>query len=335
MNQTETRIDIEPERLDPLRFSIPNACPICLSRALREVADGVSTIHPRSTTTLSLMECRDCGHWFMSPVPEQSYLSELYAAGSLSVLGENWEGQTTHHFVERDSRALPSLESSGHRIAESERRTEPSDYLELGPGGCTLLDAFRGGGWNAWGVEAGSWARGTAKFVAEIADLPPELLFDVIVAHDVLEHVSRPGEVLQALRSRLRPGGRIYLAFPNCDSASARLRRDRWSMVRPIGHLHYFSRRSVRVLVGGSGLALASARATTMNMGGLRAARHILKSSLIRRRGQDARTLANFAAYALSGALGMGDQWNVRAIRLTGMTSSAGEEKPGPAPPPQ
>lgn len=54
--------------------------------------------------------------------------------------------------------------------------------------------------------------------VGNVFDLP-ELLkderFDVIVAGELIEHLSNPGQFLDILKSLLRPGGEIILTTPN------------------------------------------------------------------------------------------------------------------------
>jgi SAM-dependent methyltransferase len=46
----------------------------------------------------------------------------------------------------------------------------------------------------------------------------PENHYDVVVAAHVLEHLENPYEVLKALISKLKKGGKIYLEFPSLKS---------------------------------------------------------------------------------------------------------------------
>jgi len=60
-------------------------------------------------------------------------------------------------------------------------------------------------------------ASGCAQVV--LGELPrqipfPEVGFDLIVLLDVLEHVENDGAVLRALKSRLKPGGRLLITVP-------------------------------------------------------------------------------------------------------------------------
>jgi hypothetical protein len=59
---------------------------------------------------------------------------------------------------------------------------------------------------------------------------------------DVLEHLSSPIEVLHDLLPFTSADTVLVAASPNAESLLSRLWQGRWRMVRPFGHLHYFSR---------------------------------------------------------------------------------------------
>ena len=182
-------------------------------------------------------------------MPDQDYLTELHAEGSLSVFAEGWVGETTQRFKERQSvRRKPDW------IVPKEIHMPPGTYLEIGPGDCFVLRQFEALDWNCYAVEPGSWTRNKINFFERLDDLPQELRFDVIVANDVLEHLTDPLSTIRKMAESLTKNGRIYLSFPNSDSLRARLRKTNWRMVRPIGHVHYFSRKSIEILLTHNGL---------------------------------------------------------------------------------
>ena len=118
------------------------------------------------------------------------------------------------------------------------------NYLEIGSGAGHILKYFSGLAQSAWGVEP-SRAKNEPKLIPDIDDLPTDIKFDCIVAQDVLEHVTDPSGMLKKIRQRTNKGGLIYAGFPNKDSFKARMMKAKWSMVRPVGHLHYFSSASI------------------------------------------------------------------------------------------
>ncbi|MFE7384927.1 glycosyltransferase [Streptomyces zhihengii] len=91
--------------------------------------------------------------------------------------------------------------------------------------------------------------------------LPAEIgeEYDYVVAADVIEHLSRPEEVLRGLRDVLVPGGRLLLSVPNFSHWYARLRvavgafgYDRRGILDET-HLRFFTRAGLRRTIRASG----------------------------------------------------------------------------------
>lgn len=92
--------------------------------------------------------------------------------------------------------------------------------------------------------------------------------FDVIVAADVIEHLSQPAEVLREMCRVLRPGGQVLLSVPNFAHWYPRMRvmaglfgYDRRGILDET-HLRFFTRATLRRLVRASGFDVLEERAT-------------------------------------------------------------------------
>ena len=237
------------EVLDKKRLSEATRCPICTG--VSKLIDTVNTINPNSKEVLDLRECRNCRHWWHDPLPRQEYLSSLYEnASAFVVTKESLEISQTTGELERMATAILS----------SLHRGEGFNYLEIGVGSGQLFSIFKERAELCYGVEPGNWHEMDKNIVKDVDHLPKDIRFDVIVAYDVLEHLSSPVEMLKKLRKLANHGAVIHCSFPNRDSLHAGLRRGKWSMIRPVGHLHYFSSKSVRRMFEGSGWILLDRR---------------------------------------------------------------------------
>lgn len=92
--------------------------------------------------------------------------------------------------------------------------------------------------------------------------------YDYVVAGDVIEHLSRPEQLLSRLRDVLRPDGHVLVSVPNFGHWYSRLRvalgafdYDRRGILDET-HLRFFSRASLRRTVRAAGYDLLSLRAT-------------------------------------------------------------------------
>lgn len=137
------------------------------------------------------------------------------------------------------------------------------NYLELGSGAGHLLDFFDKRANYAIGIEP-SPPKNALNTVKNINSLPENITYDIIVAQDVLEHLSTPIKTLSKLREKTNKGGFLYIGVPNKDSTKAKLMKSKWSMIRPIGHLHYFSSKSIKLMLQNSGWKLAELKAVRM-----------------------------------------------------------------------
>jgi SAM-dependent methyltransferase len=213
-------------------------------------------------------------------MPDQGLLDHLYARTSPSVIGEWGEATLT----------VPEQLMLQH---ESDR--SPGRYFELGVGRGHLYSEFVRRGWACTGVDPGPWAQKFPNVMPDFNSIAENIRADLLVAFDVLEHVSDPVAMLRRLRELAAPGASLYCAMPNCRSLRARLQRERWRMVRPLAHVNYWSRHSIRAALRAAGFELSWLKASDLW------------------RGPTIRTFGDVARFAID-RLGFGDQWIVKAF---------------------
>lgn len=83
------------------------------------------------------------------------------------------------------------------------------------------------------------------------------VVFDVIFAGDLIEHLSNPGLFLASARAHLKPGGRILITTPNCFNLFNLT--EKISKVDPtvnIDHTCYFNFKTLRQLFGKNGFEI-------------------------------------------------------------------------------
>jgi hypothetical protein len=233
-----------------LAFKDCRQCPICNSatHAFRQVR----TINTSSSATLDLCSCVHCGHWFINPLPTQLFLDHLYRRASYSVIGAGWEADRRLTFTPPE-----------RFVIRSEAHQNPGRYFELGVGHGLLYRFFQSTGWMTYGVEPGPWGK-SIGLASSLDELEQKTQYDVIVALDVIEHVSDPIAVIKRLLSLTAQNARVYFSFPNSSSLRARIFREAWRMVRPLGHIHYFSKRSAHEAFNRSGLHIAQMRTSDL-----------------------------------------------------------------------
>ena len=76
-----------------------------------------------------------------------------------------------------------------------------------------------------------------------------ESSFDLIVMTHVLEHLSKPKEILEQLGSLLNPCGQLLLVVPNAHSFTSRILRGTWGWWQTPLHLFHYTLNGLHVLL--------------------------------------------------------------------------------------
>ncbi|HEY0630413.1 MAG TPA: class I SAM-dependent methyltransferase [Thermoleophilaceae bacterium] len=161
-----------------------------------------------------LARCARCGAATTDPWPSEATLRRAYAG---------WYRPSEGRFAGPGDAILKR--SRGALARRLDEIAPPGPVLDVGAGDGTLLDALRGQGREAIGLELVS-TRPDIK-ATDIADLDQRDFAAIVFWHS-LEHLPRPAEALGRAAELLAPGGVLVIAAPNSDSLQARVFGERW-----------------------------------------------------------------------------------------------------------
>jgi SAM-dependent methyltransferase len=203
-----------------------------------------------------LFECGACGHTFLGNASfsdEQigRLYSDYYPRHSMKV-----EDYRPH--VERHGLAawLDGARASAFRWVPRGVRV-----LDIGSGFGQALGYHAARACEVWGVESDENALRVAERhgfnvrigIFDPADFPAGH-FDVVTLDQVIEHMRDPVATMAGIRTVLKPGGVAILSTPNAAGWGARVFGRRWINWHTPYHLHFFSRRSMRIAAERAGL---------------------------------------------------------------------------------
>jgi 2-polyprenyl-3-methyl-5-hydroxy-6-metoxy-1,4-benzoquinol methylase len=276
-------------------FYMLTNCPICRSKS--HWLDSIPTINPISTQKFDLLKCSSCEHWWINPMPVQKYLNTLY---------QDCSPYTVEKVELNDDEisnilSIPEKSVLDYELKLNQELLAEINYLEIGIGDGRLFTAFQQRSANCSGVEPGNTAKKFKGVYHDILELPRNIKYDVIVANDVLEHLESPEDYLNFFSSVSHLKTRLYCSFPNNLSLRASFQKGKWRMVRPIGHLHYFSEQSLRLLFRSTGWKIIELQKTDL-----------FDFNRIDMRKNPIENLARI----LIELFNVGDQWIVKAIPL-------------------
>ena len=199
-------------------------------------------------TNYDLVECPTCGVRRFAPLPDLAELQQFYAS---QYHGRDWYKQQGLGMAFANS-LLP--------------RNGGGRFLDVGCGLGFFLDGIRQHStWEVSGVELSSCAADFARRELSLDVRQGELTearfpagyFDYIHVCNVLEHVCDPVGLLSECRRIIKPSGTLHLRVPNgrvdCIELINFFRRERKPALSTSGHLFFFPRRTLRLMLADAG----------------------------------------------------------------------------------
>jgi len=230
---------------------MPVQCCICESDDAEPIAVGEDFEYQTSPDTFLAMRCRGCGLVYLNPRPSLNELSRIYPPDYHA-----FEFSPEHYgFVYKVRRRLESRRVlSWCRDLKDDAR-----IIDVGCGDgfhLRLLRDFGKPGWKLEGVDLDERAVKAAtcaglmvhKGSVEQLDLP-KAAYDLALLIQTIEHVDDPPSVLRAVRTLLRPGGRLVIVTDNTRSLDFELFKGRhWGGYHFPRHWNLFSPHTLRAL---------------------------------------------------------------------------------------
>ena len=214
-----------------------------------------------SNEGFDVIECETCGHRHLLPLPTDAEIEAFYRDAF-------YQNERANYLKEADEDYAWKRVELFRRYAKAEDLLGKKHgvALDIGCGPGDFLAVGQERGWKVKGIEPSSVAAEHARtrgldvdggfFGPEVAKALGQ--FDLVHLSEVLEHVKRPKEILQAVVSCLKPGGILCVSSPNdfngFQEVVARLYdRPKW-WILPHHHLNYFDFDSLERLFVGQGL---------------------------------------------------------------------------------
>ncbi len=197
-----------------------------------------------------LLECKDCTHVQADMQLSDEELADLYSHKYFH--GDEY----VDYALEREA-----LDLNFTRRLEQMQKTIPagSRLFEIGCAYGYFLERARAI-YDVSGCDISEHAIQMAKeqnldaVCADYLQLPtPEKPYDVICLWDTIEHIAQPKTYIEKAFKELAGGGTLIVSTGDAGSRVARFRREKWRMVHPPTHLHYFTSKSMERMLTDAG----------------------------------------------------------------------------------
>ncbi|MDA7441062.1 class I SAM-dependent methyltransferase [Candidatus Pseudothioglobus singularis] len=207
-----------------------------------------------STQTVSMytgiVKCKDCGYVYANLDMTQDEFEGLYNSGYFK--GEEYSDYLADKSI--------SQRNFNARLKVLNKYINPEQHKSLLEVGCAygfFLELAEKSFNHVAGVDVTSegveYARNQLNLNAYQADLLnwdfEQRRFDVACLWDTIEHLRAPDKYLEKISTKLSPGGLLAVTTGDIESRMARWRKNRWRLIHPPTHAHYFSHNSLKALL--------------------------------------------------------------------------------------
>ena len=236
-------------------------CPVCNSTAINPLVTIKD--HSVSGESFVVWQCSQCRLRFTQDVPDAEsiapyYKSENYISHTNTSKGFiNSAYQKVRTYTLKQKAALIQ-----HYTGQQQGK-----LLDVGAGNGAFLLQMKREGWEITGVEPDADAR---KIALKDFGLPllenacmqtlPHAHFDAITLWHVLEHVHNLHEVVEHLKSLLKPKGKLFIAVPNYEALDADIYKLYWAAYDVPRHLYHFAPAAMQALLKQHGLKLVATK---------------------------------------------------------------------------
>jgi SAM-dependent methyltransferase len=196
-------------------WEIRKSCPACQGASIRRFA---------SVRYISYDRCEGCGFVFANPAPPHAVVSDFYNSDfydNYRTLEEARIGDEPYFSISAYTDPL--------RLAGWLKCDKSASILDFGCGPGSFLALLRDkfGFENVEGLELNKKSASIAlrhyalKLASDINVLKHQQ-YDVVILFEVIEHVTKPDEVLSLCSTLLRPGGLLFITTPSVRSIPGR-----------------------------------------------------------------------------------------------------------------
>ena len=195
---------------------------------------------------------------FVNPRLSSESIHALYDQAYFQ--GEGFDGSVAYAEQAESGEVAEDANRALRRIAS--KYSAPASMLEIGPGMGGLMKLAVDAGYKVQGLELSEFAVKSLK--AQGLDVRQGVLpdtsiadnsFDVVVAIEVIEHLTDPMTFFREVQRILKPGGMFYYETGNVACEQAQTLKADWDYIMPEGHLYYFSPHSMKGYLEKAGLA--------------------------------------------------------------------------------
>ena len=208
----------------------------------------------KETRRYDYLKCPACHLWWVSN-PDKDY-KKLYETKEYWWL---YHKERKWDAVDEQPRIDNDLKYSTWRLPVIQQYCTVGTVLEIGSSTGTMLKVLKdAGGYNPVGIEPCSEVASKAAEYSGCAvygQVEPFIQgeWDMLLAFDVIEHLTNPIEEIKSWTSKLKTGKVFICELPDAGCEGAMTHGVNWDLAIPMEHIYQYQQRHIQTLLKGLG----------------------------------------------------------------------------------
>jgi 2-polyprenyl-3-methyl-5-hydroxy-6-metoxy-1,4-benzoquinol methylase len=200
------------------------------------------------------LKCQQCGHVVADLLLSDQELFELYKK-------DYFFGDEYSDYVADKKIIQKNFKLRLKTLKTFIKPTVHSKLLEIGCAYGFFLDIAQNRFNQVQGIDITADGIRYAREVLKLDVLQGDLLkhdfgaqkFDVVCMWDTIEHLRQPEQYIEKISKSMESGALLAITTGDIGSLNARLRQEKWRLIHPPTHIHYFSKQSLANMLNNYG----------------------------------------------------------------------------------
>jgi 2-polyprenyl-3-methyl-5-hydroxy-6-metoxy-1,4-benzoquinol methylase len=201
-----------------------------------------------------ILKCQQCGHVVADLLLSDQELFELYKK-------DYFFGDEYSDYVADKKIIQKNFKLRLKTLKTFIKPTVHSKLLEIGCAYGFFLDIAQSRFNQVQGIDITADGIRYAREVLKLDVLQGDLLkhdfgaqkFDVVCMWDTIEHLRQPEQYIEKISKSMESGALLAITTGDIGSLNARLRQEKWRLIHPPTHIHYFSKQSLANMLNNYG----------------------------------------------------------------------------------
>ena len=207
-----------------------------------------------------LLQCMNCSHIFADDNLDEKAIEEIYS-------NKYFFGDEYINYINDKQQIEKNSKSRLKIIKKYSGKLINKNLFEIGCAYGFFLNSIKNNFKNVSGIEINKDAVEYARDKLDLDVINGDFAtnknislqkYNIFCMFDVIEHLNNPDKTIKRIATETNDETYIYITTGDIESLNARVKGKNWRLIHPPSHIHYFSKKTIKLLLEKNGFKIIS-----------------------------------------------------------------------------